>query len=142
MMSHPNVDLIRSFEDRFVAGDLDYVLSILTDDVTVHECASVPYPGDHRGKDAFLKLAEAFGSVWDIQAPLDLEIHPAGDEKVLVLVGLDVIAKPSGKPLRLKIAEIYTIRDGKIADVVVHYWDTHQIAEATNGITVLEGELP
>ena len=77
----------------------------------------------------FLKLAEAFGSVWDIQAPLDLEILPAGDEKVLVLVGIDAIAKPTGKPICLKIAEIYTIRDGKIDDIVVHYWDTHEMVE-------------
>ena len=139
-LSETNVDLIRSFEDKFVEGDIDYVLSILTDDVTVHECASVPYPGDHRGKEAFVKLAEAFGAMWDIQAPLDLEIRPAGNEKVLVLVGIDAIAKPTGKPIRIRIAEIYTIREGKIADIVVHYWDTHEMVEATRGAKILEGE--
>jgi uncharacterized protein len=140
MSQQANVALIQSFEDRFVDGDLDYVMSILTDDVTVHECANVPYPGDHRGKEAFLKLAQAFGEMWDIQAPLDLEILPAGDEKVLVLVGIDAIARPTGRPLHIRIAEIYTIREGKIADIVVHYWDTHEMREATNGAVVLEGE--
>jgi len=139
-MSQANIDLIQSFEDKFVEGDMDYVLSILTDDVTVHEASNVPYPGDHRGKDAFLELAAAFGSVWDIQGPLDLEILPAGDDKVLALVGIDAIVKSTGRPIYLRVAEIYTIRAGKIADLVVHYWDTHEMFTATGGITVLEGE--
>lgn len=137
-MSQQNVDLVQSFEDHFVAGDIDYVLSVLTDDITVHECDNVPYPGDHRGKDAFLKLAEAFGATWDIQAPLDLEILPAGDDKVLVQVGIDVIAKATGTPLRLRIAEIYTIRDGKIAEMNVYYWDNVEMTEATNGAKALQ----
>lgn len=140
-MSQANVDLIQSFEDKFVAGDIDYVLSILTDDVTVHECANVPYPGDHRGKDAFMKLAQAFGEMWDIQAPLDLEILPAGDDKVLVQVGIDAIARPTGTPIRIRIAEVYTIRDGKIADIVVYYWDNVEMAKATNDAVILRGEV-
>ena len=139
-MSQANIDLIQSFEDKFVEGDLDYVLSILTDDVTVHEASNVPYPGHHRGKDAFLQLAAAFGAMWDIQAPLDLEILPAGNEKVLALVGIDAIVRRTGKPIHLKVAEIYTIRDGRIADLVVHYWDTHEMFEATGGVTVLQGD--
>jgi len=139
-MSQANVDLIQSFEDRFVAGDIDYVLSILTDDITVHECKNVPYPGNHVGKDEFLKLAEAFGATWDIQAPLDLEILPAGDEKVVVQVGIDAIAKATGKPIRLEIAEIYTIREGKIADIKAYYWDNVEMDELTGGARNLEGQ--
>ncbi len=139
-MSQTNVDLIRNFEDKFVEGNIACVLSMLTDDITVHECSNVPYPGDHVGKDAFLELAKAFGSVWDIRAPLDLEILPAGDDKVLVLVGIAVIAKATGRPLRLRIAEIHTIRDGKIADIAVYYWDNVEMMEATNGTVVLQGQ--
>lgn len=134
-----NTDLLRSFEDRFVAGDLDYVLSILDDDIVIHECEHVPYPGDHHGKDGFLKLAEAFNACWDIQTELDLEILPAGDEKVLVLVKFDAIAKQTGKPIAMRIAELYTIKDGKLADIVVHYWDTAAMAEVTEGAVLLQG---
>jgi uncharacterized protein len=134
-----NTDLLRSFEDRFVAGDLDYVLSILDDDIVVHECEHVPYPGDHRGKDGFMKLAEAFNACWDLQTELDLEILPAGDDKVLVLVKFDAIAKQTGKPIAMRIAEIYTIKDGKLADIIVHYWDTAAMAEVTGGAVVLQG---
>lgn len=139
-MSERNVALIRSFEDKFVAGDVDYVLSILTDDIVVHEAKNLPYPGDHHGKDGFLKLAQAFGEIWDLQNPLDLDIMSAGGDRVLVLVRFDAIAKPTGTPLSVQIAEIYTIRGGRIADILVHYWDTAEITAATGGIKVLEGQ--
>jgi ketosteroid isomerase-like protein len=135
-----NTDLLQRFEDEFVAGNIDHVLSILDDDIVVHECSHVPYPGDHRGKDGFLRLAEAFNSCWDIQSDLDLEIMPAGEDRVLVMVRFDAIAKHTGHPIHLRIAELYTIRDGKLADIVVHYWDTAEIVEVTGGVVVLEGE--
>jgi ketosteroid isomerase-like protein len=139
-VSAANVALIQRFQDSFVAGDMDDVLSLLTDDIVVHEAPSVPYPGDHCGKDAFIKLANAFLEVWDLQSDLELDIMPAGDDRALALVGFDVTAKPTGKPLRLRTAEIYTIREGEIADLIVHYWDTAAMVEATGGIKVLSAE--
>jgi ketosteroid isomerase-like protein len=140
-MSAANVALIQRFQDSFVAGEMDDVLSLLTDDIVVHEAPSLPYPGDHRGKDGFLNLANAFLEVWDFRSALDLDIMPAGDDRALALVGFDVMAKPTGQPLRLRTAEIYTIRDGKIADLIVHYWDTAAIVEATDGVKVLFGDV-
>ena len=140
MSTNANAELLRSFEDEFVAGNIEYVLSILDDDIVVHECDHVPYPGNHRGKDGFLKLAEAFNACWDIQSELDLEILPAGEEKVLVMVRFDAVAKQTGRPIELRIAELYTIKDGRLADIVVHYWDTAAIVEATDGALVLQGD--
>jgi ketosteroid isomerase-like protein len=131
-MSIENVEVIRRFEDSFAAGDIDGVLATLADDVVVHECDSVPYPGDHRGKDAFLSLLEAFVATWELEDGLVVdEILPAGDEKVLVHSRAAVRAKGTGKPLELRIVEVYTVRDGRITDIVVHYWDTHAMVEAT-----------
>src|SRR4051812_5937664 len=131
-MSTENVEVIRRFEDAFAAGDIAGVLDCLDDDIVVHECESVPYPGDHRGKDAFLKLLESFVATWDLQGGLVVdEILPAGDEKVLVRSRAEVVAKATRKPLELRIAEVYTVRDGKIAEILVHYWDTHAMVEAT-----------
>lgn len=130
-MSAENVELIRRFEEAFASGDIDGVLATLADDVVVHECDSVPYPGDHRGHDGFLALIETFVATWELEGGLRVEeILPAGEERVLVLTRADVVAKATGRPLELRIAEIYTVRDGRIADIVVHYWDTHAMLEA------------
>jgi len=131
-MSAENVDVVRRFEDAFASGDIDGVLASLTDDVVVHECDSVPYPGDYGGKDGFMQLLQDFIATWELEGGLVVEeILPAGDDRVLVLAHADVVAKATGKALELRIAEVYTIRDGAIADIVVHYWDTHAMVEAT-----------
>jgi uncharacterized protein len=138
--SDANIALVQQMEDSFVAGNMDYVLSVLADDIVVHEAPGVPYPGDHRGREGFLNLAQAFNECWDVQTELDLELLPAGDDRVLALIRFDVIAKTTGKSLTLRMAEVHTIRDGKIADILVHYWDTHAMTEATNGAKWLVGE--
>jgi ketosteroid isomerase-like protein len=137
VMSQGNVEVVQRFEDAFVRGDMDEVLSLLTHDVVVHEAPSLPYPGDHRGHDGFLRLADAFNAVWEIVSDLDLTFLDAGETRVVVLVAFDVMTRPTGVPLRLRLAEVYTVRDGRIADLDVYYRDTAAIVEATGGARVL-----
>jgi ketosteroid isomerase-like protein len=137
VMSQRNVEVVQRFEDAFVRGDMDEVLSLLTSDVVVHEAPSLPYPGDHRGHDGFLRLAEAFNAVWEIVSDLDLTFLDAGETHVVVLVAFDVMTRSTGVPLRLRLAEVYTVRDGRIADLDVYYRDTAAIVEATGGARVL-----
>ena len=136
-MSQRNVEVVQRFEDAFVRGDMDEVLSLLTSDVVVHEAPSLPYPGDHRGHDGFLRLADAFNAVWEIVSDLDLTFLDAGETHVVVLVAFDVMTRSTGVPLRLRLAEVYTVRDGWIADLDVYYRDTAAIVEATAGARVL-----
>jgi ketosteroid isomerase-like protein len=136
-MSRQNVDVVERFEHAFVRGDMDEVMALVDEDIVVHEAQSLPYPGDHRGHDGFLRLTDAFNRVWEISSPLDLTFLDAGDTRVVVLVGFDVVARATGRPLRLELAEIYTVRDGKITDLDIYYRDTAAIVEATGGGRVL-----
>jgi ketosteroid isomerase-like protein len=136
-MSHANVEVVERFEDAFVRGDMDEVLSLLTPDIVVHEAQSLPYPGDHRGHDGFIRLADAFNSVWEIVSDLDLAFLDAGEAHVVVLVAFDVVTRQTGVPLRLRLVEVYTVRDGRIAELDVYYRDTAAIVEATGGARVL-----
>jgi ketosteroid isomerase-like protein len=137
VMTEHNVEVVERFEDAFVRGDMDEVLSLVAEDIVVHEAPSLPYPGDHRGHDGFLKLADAFNRVWEIKSPLDLTFLDAGDSRVVVLVAFDVVARATSRPLRLELAEIYAVRDGRIADLDIYYRDTAAIVEATGGVRVL-----
>jgi ketosteroid isomerase-like protein len=136
VMSEENVAVVEQFEHAFVRGDMEEVLSLLADDIVVHDAASLPYGGDHRGHDGFLRLADAFNRVWEMTSPLDLTFLDAG-ERVVVLVRYDVVARATGRPLTLDHVEIYTVRDGKIADLDIYYRDTAAIAAATGGVRVL-----
>ena len=133
-MSQANVDVVRRFEDAFVRGDLDEVLSLLTEDIVVHEAASLPYGGEHRGHDGFLRLVEAFTSVWEMTSDLDLTFFDADDTRVVVLVAYDVVARATGRPFRLDHVEVYTVRDGRIADLDIYYKDTAAINAVTGGV--------
>lgn len=137
-MSEQNVELVNRFVSAFGAGEIADALATLTEDVVVHEAPNTPYPGDHRGREGFARLAEAFGQIWDVQRHGGTEILPAGTDKVVLTAESDVIAKPTGKSLTFRVIEIYTIVDGQIADIRVHYWDTAEMVEATGGKKVLE----
>jgi ketosteroid isomerase-like protein len=133
VMSRENVLVVERFERAFVRGDMDEVLSLLHEHIVVHEAPSLPYGGDHRGHDGFLKLAATFNRVWEMTSPLDLTFLDAGETAVVVFVRYDVVARATGNALTLDHVEIYTVRDGKIADLDVYYRDTAAIVEATGG---------
>jgi ketosteroid isomerase-like protein len=133
VMSSENLTVVEQFERAFVRGDMDEVLALLDEDIVVHEAASLPYGGDHHGHDGFLTLAETFNGVWEMTSPLDLTFLDAGDTTVVVLVRYDVVARATGRPLTLDHVEIYTVRDGRIADLEVYYRDTAAMLEATGG---------
>ena len=59
IMTDQNVEVVQRFEDAFVRGDIEEVLSLVAEDIVVHEAPSPPYPGEHRGHDGFLALADA-----------------------------------------------------------------------------------
>jgi ketosteroid isomerase-like protein len=139
-MSNQNVALVRSFAEAFKRGDTEAALATMSEDVVVHESDSVPYPGSHRGKQEFLDLLQSFLAVWDLQGDMEQDIAPAGEDRVLVLARFDAIAKATGKPLEIRIAEVYTVRDGMIAEILVYYWDTHAMVVATGGASVPQGE--
>lgn len=138
-MSEENAELVRGFVSAFRDGQVDDALSALSEDVVVHEAPNTPYPGDHHGRAGFAALAKAYGQIWDVQQAHGPEIFPAGNDRALLLAHSDVLVKPTGQPLTFRVAEIYTIENGKIRDIRVHYWDTAEMAEATGGKKVLYG---
>ena len=136
-MSKADVEVVQEFEDAFVRGDMEHVLSLLAPDIVVHEAPSVPYPGDHRGHEGFLRLADAFNSVWEIVSELELTFLDGGDGQVAAVVAYDAVARATGVRLRQRMVEVYTVRDGRITDLDVYYRDTAAIVEATGGARVL-----
>lgn len=133
-MSEPNVSLVQEFLGKFLAGDLEAGLDHLAPDVVSHEPENVPYPGDHRGHEGIRELANRFDAVWEVQKDGgSLEVLPVGLARVLALMETNVKARSTGKRLRLKLAELYTVRDGTITDIRVFNWDTAAIMAALDG---------
>jgi hypothetical protein len=135
VMAESALSVVREFILRFQAQNFEGVLELLSDDVVIHECDSVPYGGDHVGKDGFIKFAGMFPKVWKFGEVDDSAYRyiDGGPEKAVALASFPVTALATGTELDLRVAEIFTVRDGMVTDIEAYYWDTKQVFDATNG---------
>jgi ketosteroid isomerase-like protein len=118
--------VVQEFIGRFVRRDVDAALELLHDDIVVHECGSVPYAGDHHGKDAFVALAGEVRRVWDFRGMPTVRFFSADDGAVAVIRNA-AVSRATGRPIDLRFAEVYTVRDGRISEIDMFYWDTHEM---------------
>jgi ketosteroid isomerase-like protein len=129
-MSQANLDLLRRFAEEVVAGNRDGLRRLLHDDVVVHEAPALPYGGDHHGPEAWIKLFETVQETWEFTETFRYTYYDSDPDTVILQVEVDALAAATRKPIRLRLAEIFTIRDGKIAELDVYYWDTAAMLEA------------
>ena len=109
MAEHPNVTLAREINEAFNHGDMAALDRLIADDVVWHEIGrSEPRHGK----------AELLSSDGDVGADTKItaNVHDvlANDDHTIVLT--DATATRGGKTLRYRTAEIYHLRDGRIAE--------------------------
>jgi ketosteroid isomerase-like protein len=133
-LSKTNLEVVQTMVDAFARGEIDEALSCLADDLVVHEPATLPYAGDWHGPAGFLKMVEGFMATWEFKSELTSTAYDGGGDLVFLRVQADVVSVATGKPLSFKIVEVYTVRDGKIADIDVFYKDTAEMVAAISGV--------
>jgi uncharacterized protein len=110
MAEHPNAAMARQMNDALARGDMQALEGFLADDVIWHEIGrSEP----RRGKAA-LRAAAPGGGAADYEITGTLHDVVANDEHTIALI--DATATRGGKRFTYRTAEIYHIRDGKIAE--------------------------
>ena len=110
MPEHQNAVLARQMTDALSRGDMQALEGFLADDVIWHEIGrSEP----RRGKAA-LRAAGPGGGAVDYKITCTLHDVVANDDHTIALV--DATATRGGKTFTYRTAEIYHIRDGKIAE--------------------------
>ncbi len=127
-MSEANVELIKRFQQASMSGmerDDDYreVLDLLHPDVVVRVCRSLPHGGEWRGHDGFVAMSRAVvASRRPLSTPsftyLDCEPY------VVVLITFMSEALHSSASVPIRMLEVFTFRDGKIASLEPYYEDT------------------
>jgi hypothetical protein len=108
MAEHPNAALARQMMDAFNRGDPQAIGAFVADDVVWHEIGSTE---PLRGKAA---LATRAPGETDYQITAKLHDVVANDDHTIVLV--EATATRAGKTLTYRTAEIYHLRNGKIAE--------------------------
>jgi ketosteroid isomerase-like protein len=117
-MSLSNEQVLRKAVDCFVAGDMENLAALLTDDLAVHVPGSNQLSGDYKGKDEF--FTGLIGKIMGLtEGQFALEPHDVlgsttGDHAVGVYT---MKATRGDKKLEWRHVNVYHVRDEKLAEI-------------------------
>jgi ketosteroid isomerase-like protein len=130
-MSQENVEIVKRAWDAFNRGDGDaWVDEYATDDIDFR--AAEGAPDDHgpiKGKDAMRAFVQDWHDTFDEFKAEPVELIDAGEDKVVGVIRISGRAKLSGVETDLTYAELWTLRDGRVA-WGRQYWTRDEALEA------------
>jgi len=115
-----NTEMVRSAYEAFARGDLDAAMELahenfLWQGTTVD---GLPGAGLHEGKDAIRAMLMTVADEWD-RFEIAADEYVTEGDTVVVLGHLEGHAKPTKKDVRVPIAHVWKVTDGKLARVTV-----------------------
>ncbi len=119
--------IVEKFVVAFGEARLDDALSLLHADFVVHAAGGVPYSGDYQGAQGFSELITKMLPVLELTPSPEMEYLVDGD-KVVIYYRLTFTARASGQSVEMSVAEVFTVRDGQIAELDVFYKDPSAVA--------------
>jgi hypothetical protein len=123
----PTSETVLGFYGLLAEGKVDDALSLLDDDALVHEPAALPYGGEYRGKPGFGRLLAAMGAAVQAENVGEIRRLEAG-ETVVLRMRARFTGRASGQVAETDVAEVVTVRDGKILEIDVYYRDPGAVA--------------
>jgi uncharacterized protein len=106
-------------------GDFTGALACMDDNIAVLEPPYLPYGDTYRGKADFQKLLGRINEYADLSAMKMESVVAEGDS---VFVCLQIGDRKTGKPLQL--VERSIVRDGKIVEMKIFYFDAGSMIDA------------
>ena len=107
-MSQENVEIIkRGYEDWAATGDFPGSAELVWDVSKLGWLDQLVYPGREGAKQFLAEWAE----VWD-NWEFEVEEYVDAGERVVVIVNQRGRSKGSGIPLEMRLAQVWTVRDG------------------------------
>lgn len=135
-MSAEDVRTIQDTYASFERGDLDGTLSNFHDDIEWIEPDGY-FPsarGRHRGVNRVREIFQSYGEYWERFDVKPEEYIDAGDGRILVIGMAEFQAKGSDETYRARLANLWTMRDGKAERLQV-FNDTALVWRALGGHT-------
>ena len=123
-----NKELIQNAYASFATGDVPAVLGVMADDIQWTEADGFPLGGTYVGPQAILEgVFMRLGEVGDDFAAIPDQFVADGDT-VVALGHYSWKHKGTGAPASVKMAHVWTVRDGKAVAFQQHV-DTAKVAE-------------
>lgn len=127
-----NLRIVEQFEQAALyERDFEKAMQFAHHDLTVREAPSLPYRGTYVGLEGQRQLLSDVDRLFEFEggAP-KVEFRDAGDDLVIGRVTGNATLRATGKQIEFLVVEFFTIRDGKLADIEVFYWDQADLLEA------------
>ncbi|MER9895355.1 nuclear transport factor 2 family protein [Mesorhizobium sp. M0119] len=118
-------DVVKKLYDAYAKRDIEGALVDCADDVVfrwIADPVQSRYAGVARGKQEFLARLVALDSDFEYRRFMPVEIIDGGD-KVAAQVEIHLTSRTTGDEFVLRTADFWTVRDGKIIELV-EYYDT------------------
>ena len=119
-MTEANVEIVRAaletWNRSWRGGDLGPALDVMDPDVVLDFSGNVFNPRVLRGHEGFRQLMADVAEVWD-EVTFDVEELIPTDDGVLTLVVARARGRASGVAIEDRVAQVFTLRDGKITRV-------------------------
>jgi uncharacterized protein len=116
MNEEQNTQLVRQAYDKFKSGDIAGLMDMMADDIEweLDKTENVPFSGQRHGK---AEVANFFQQINELQHPLQFEPQEfiAQGDRVVALGHYTWSVKPTDRVFESDWAEVFTVRDGKIA---------------------------
>jgi ketosteroid isomerase-like protein len=116
-MSQENADVVRRLNDAFNSGDLERILALVHPDFETQVPPEFsPEPDTYRGHAGIRRYFQSFNDAME-----EIRFHPESVREVgpsvVVTVRLTARGRTTGIPVVQRLAQMWTIRDGKALEV-------------------------
>ena len=113
-MSQENIEVVKACYELFGKGDLEGILQYIDPEGEVIEPPKMPDAQTFHGQDGFIAaIGHWSGEFDDFQVEIERLID-AADDTVIAFVRQVARGKQSGVPVKTRVGNVYTFRDGRI----------------------------
>ena len=103
-------------------ANFDGMRQTLDPDVVLHQSPDLPFGGEYVGHTGYEDWAVAMSSIFDKLEVTEQEFFEAGD-KVVVMCRFITRSRINASVQDLPMAQVITVRDGKIVEFKPFYWN-------------------
>jgi ketosteroid isomerase-like protein len=116
-MARDPVDVIREVNAAFNSGDIERILAVMDPDFeAVVPAQFSAEPDTYRGHDGIRRYFESFQDVMEEIRFEELELQVV-EPYVVVDVSVTARGRTTGIPVEQRIAQVWTVRDGRALEV-------------------------
>lgn len=123
-----NREVVENFCRALQGGDNETARSLLHPEFRIHEAESLPYGGIHYGFDGIFDVWRGINASWANVGNNCLAFHgQPEDEFIFLEADLSGTSHKTGKSFKISVLERYWVKDGKLFEILPHYFDTKAV---------------